>query len=129
MALVSGATFVARGYSLWMDHLKYILKEAILHKGFAYVDILQPCVVQHDTRKYYEAHMYKLEDTGYMSNNFNEAISKALEYDYIFRDNSRIPVGIFYKTERVTLEDGLGSKPAYKIERNLRLDVLKEVII
>jgi len=103
LALVSGATFVARGYALWVDHLKYIMKEAILHKGFAFVDIIQPCVVQHDTRKYYEAHMYKLEDVGYNPTNFDEALKKALEYDYILREDSKIPVGIFYKGSRVTL--------------------------
>ncbi|MGC9133318.1 MAG: thiamine pyrophosphate-dependent enzyme [Nanopusillaceae archaeon] len=129
LALISGATFVARGYALWLDHLKYIMKEAILHKGFAFVDIIQPCIAQHDTRSYYESHMYKLEDIGHNPNNFEEALKRALEYDYTLRDDAKIPVGIFYKTSRITLEEGLKTKVFHKIERKLNLDVLKEISI
>ncbi|MGC9079452.1 MAG: thiamine pyrophosphate-dependent enzyme [Nanopusillaceae archaeon] len=129
LALVSGATFVARGYALWIDHLKYIIKEAIMHKGFAFVDIIQPCIVQHDTRKYYEARMYKLEDIGHNPNNFEEALKRALEYNYELNENAKIPVGIFYKTSRITLEEGLKSKAFYKIDRKLNIEVLNDITI
>lgn len=129
LALISGATFVARAYSLWLDHLKYIMKEAILHKGFAFVDIIQPCITFHDTRKYYEERMYKLEEVGHDPTKFEEALKRALEYDYTLNPNARIPVGIFYKSNRVTLEEGLKSKEFYAIERKFNLDVLKEVLI
>jgi len=129
LALVSGASFVARGYALWVDHLKYIMKEAILYKGFAFVDIIQPCTVQHDTRKYYEAHMYKLEDIGHNPTNFDEALKKALEYDYTLREDAKIPVGIFYKVSRTTLHEGLKVQSFYKINRELNLDVLSQITV
>ncbi len=43
IALASGATFVARGFSGDVMHLKELIKEAIKHRGFAMLDILQPC--------------------------------------------------------------------------------------
>jgi len=129
LALVSGATFVARGYALWIDHLKYIMKEALLHKGFAFVDIIQPCITFHDTRKFYEEHMYKLEDINHNIYSFEEALKRALEFDYNLRPDSKIPVGIFYKSNRITLEEGLGAKVFHKMNRNYDLSILSNLKI
>jgi len=129
LALASGATFVARGYALWIDHLKYIIKEALLHKGFAFVDILQPCITFHDTRKFYEDRMYKLEDINHDHSNFEEALKRAMEYDYNLRQDSRVPIGIFYKTSRKTLEEGLRARAFYKISRNLDPSILSHLKI
>ncbi len=127
LALVSGATFVARGYALWIDHLKELIKEAILHRGFSFIDVLQPCISFHDTRKFYEERMYKLEESNHDYTNFDEALKKALEWDYTLNPNARIPIGIFYKTERKTLEKGLKAKNVLKIVRSLNWDVLNYV--
>jgi len=125
LALISGATFVARGYALWIDHLKYIIKEAILHNGFSFIEVLQPCITFHDLRLYYEKRMYKLEDVGHDPTNFEEALRKSLEYDYTMKEEAKIPVGIFYRSERQTLEDGLGAKEWYKITRTFNREVLE----
>jgi len=129
LALASGATFVARGYALWIDHLKYIIKEALLHKGFAFVDIIQPCISFHDTRKFYEEHMYKLEDINHNIYSFEEALKRALEFDYNLKPDSKIPVGIFYKSNRITLEDGLRAKVFHKINRIYDLSLLSSLKI
>ena len=42
LALVSGFTFLARGYSYDVRHLKEMIKKAVEHKGLAFVDVLQP---------------------------------------------------------------------------------------
>ena len=44
MALACGATFVARGSAADAERTKEVLKSAIRHKGYALVDIFQPCV-------------------------------------------------------------------------------------
>jgi len=113
LALASGATFVARGYALWIDHLKELIKEAILHKGFSYIDVLQPCISFHNLRNYYESRLYKIEN--HDTANFDQAWKLAWEWDYTLREDAKIPIGIFYKTSRVTLEEGLGAKTWYKI--------------
>lgn len=124
IALVSGGTFVARGYSLWIDHLKEIIKEAILHKGFSFIDVIQPCISLHDTRKYFEKRIYKLEETNHDIFDFKKALDKALEWDYTFKENARIPVGIFYKTKRKTLEEGLNARAWYKQTRKIDIKEL-----
>ncbi|MEK9209430.1 MAG: thiamine pyrophosphate-dependent enzyme, partial [Patescibacteria group bacterium] len=60
LALISQASFVARGYALDIEHLKNLLKEAILHKGFAFLDVLQPCIIFHNTVPYFQKNTYKL---------------------------------------------------------------------
>lgn len=44
MALQLGATFVARSFSGDRDQLVPLLKAAICHEGFAFLDIISPCV-------------------------------------------------------------------------------------
>ena len=55
LAMVSGATFVARSYAFDMRHLKDMLKRAVAHRGFAVLDVLQPCPTYNDvnTRAWY----------------------------------------------------------------------------
>ena len=45
LSLTLGAGFVARGFSGDLPHLVELMKQAIMFKGYAHVDILQPCVV------------------------------------------------------------------------------------
>lgn len=45
LALVSGATFVARTYAFDVPKTTEIIYQAIAHKGFSLVEIIQPCVV------------------------------------------------------------------------------------
>ncbi len=99
VALSAGATFVARGFSGELDHLKYIIKRAILHRGFSLVDVFSPCVTWNkiNTYEYFKKRVYKLDES--RINDFNFAYEKAQEY------GERIPIGIFYETERPRYED------------------------
>lgn len=45
LALVSGATFVARTYAFDVPKTTEIIYQAISHKGFSLVEIIQPCVI------------------------------------------------------------------------------------
>ena len=45
IAISAGATFVARSFSADKEHLKSMITEAMNHKGYALVDIMQPCVI------------------------------------------------------------------------------------
>src|SRR6267143_7162703 len=75
MALASGYTFVARSYALDVMHLKQTLRQAIEHRGSAFVDVLQTCPTYNDinTKEWYAGddlptkapRLYKLEETGY----------------------------------------------------------------
>ena len=120
LAVASGFTFVARGYSYDVRHLKDLIIQSVRHNGLAFLDVLQPCPTYNDinTRDWYagkdlmeesqerHARIYKLEDTGYDPTvNYNEqeevdrhmsqALTKSLEW------GDRIPTGIFYKNEMI----------------------------
>lgn len=102
LAINSGATFVARGFAGDIMHLKEILKKAITHKGFAHVDVLQPCITFNkiNTYQWYKERVYKLEDdASYHPEYRASAIQKAEEW------GEKIPTGVYYIAERPTYED------------------------
>jgi 2-oxoglutarate ferredoxin oxidoreductase subunit beta len=115
LALASGYTFVARSYAFDAVHLKEVLKRAILHKGAALVDVLQPCVTFNDvfTAEYYRKSIYYLEregwdplvrDPGEAEEKLAKAFAKSLE-------EGRIPVGVFYENPHVpTFEERIAKR-------------------
>lgn len=121
LALTAGATFVARGYALEIAHLKELLKKAITHKGFAFVDILQPCIVYHKhSMPYLNKNIYKIEDTHNLGD-FEKAQRLAREWDYSYEKDLRVPLGIFYQTEHPTFESQWPQlrQPWSKIDRKI----------
>ncbi len=101
VALALGATFVARGFAGELEHLSGLIKQGINHKGFALIDILQPCVVfnHKNTFAWYKERVYKLEETGYKPDDKMSAFSKSQEW------GDRIPIGVFYQTRLPTFEE------------------------
>jgi 2-oxoglutarate ferredoxin oxidoreductase subunit beta len=102
-ALVSNGTFVARGFSGDMLHLKGLLVEAIKHRGFSFIDVFQPCVSFNylNTYDWFNKKIYKLEEEDHDVTDKKKALEKALEWE------DRIPIGIFYKKERPTYADSI----------------------
>ena len=102
-ALVSHGTFVARGYSGDMMHLTGLIVEAIKHRGFALLDVFQPCVTFNylNTYDWFKERVYKLEEQNHDITDKWKALEKAFEW------GDRIPIGIFYKEEKPTYRDSL----------------------
>jgi 2-oxoglutarate ferredoxin oxidoreductase subunit beta len=100
IAVASGATFVARGFSGDIDHLTALIKAAIIHKGFSLIDILQPCTTFNlrNTFSWYRERVYKLGED-YKPGDRATAFAKALEW------GDRIPIGVIYREERPTFEE------------------------
>jgi 2-oxoglutarate ferredoxin oxidoreductase subunit beta len=103
MAIAGGATFVARTFSGDPKHMAQIFAQAIEHKGFALVDVLQSCVVYNhvNTVEWYRPRVYKLDgDANYNPRDYNAAMAKAHEW------GDRIPLGVLYIEEgRPTYEE------------------------
>lgn len=97
--LSAGATFVARAYAGDMTNTKRIMEAAIKHKGFSFVEILQPCITFFDTREYFKDKIFWREDAP--AQNPEDAIKLSK------RDGDRIPLGIFYNVEKPTFEEQL----------------------
>ena len=114
--LASGATFLARGTSHGLELLKKIFKEAILHKGFSLVDVLQVCVTFDNLYEYYDKRVYELE--GYDPSNETEAAARIREWDY--DHDAKIPLGIMYKKEAQTF-DGRFKTTEKVMDRNTKI--------
>jgi 2-oxoglutarate ferredoxin oxidoreductase subunit beta len=102
-ALVSNGSFVARGFSGDMFHLKNLMVAAIKHRGFAFIDVFQPCVSFNylNTYDWFSQRVYKLEEEGHDVTDRKKALEKAFEW------GDRIPIGIFYNKERPIYHDSL----------------------
>ena len=101
MAIVGGATYVARGFSGKQKHLVELLKGAITHKGFSLVDVFSPCVTYNkdNTYQWFNPRVKILEEQGHDATDFHKAIDKG----YLWGDE--IPIGLFWKnTDLPSLE-------------------------
>ncbi|MDB4967126.1 MAG: putative 2-oxoglutarate ferredoxin-oxidoreductase beta subunit [Myxococcales bacterium] len=72
LALTLGATFVARSFSGDKEQLVPILKAGLKHKGFAFVDVISPCVTFNDhdgsTKSYAHTreHLHEVDDVDFV---------------------------------------------------------------
>ncbi len=100
VAVAMDASFVARGFSGMKHHLAHLIAQAITHKGFSLVDILQPCVSFNHVNTYSWYH----ERCKVLSEDYNPMDrDNALITAHTFGDE--IPLGIIYKNEREVFED------------------------
>jgi 2-oxoglutarate ferredoxin oxidoreductase subunit beta len=119
VAIALDASFVARCFAGDAEQTKEIIKKAIKHKGYALVDIFQPCVSFNklNTYEWFKKHTYYLEDSHDRSNK-NEAFKKATEEE-------KFPLGIFYiKPDKKTFEENIGiyqenQQPLYERKPNI----------
>ena len=90
VAIALNAGFVARAFIGDKEKTIEIIKKAINYKGYALVDILQPCVTFNklNTYQWFKDNTYYLEDS-YDLHDRNSAFKKATEAD-------KLPLGIFY---------------------------------
>lgn len=133
VALASGATFVSRGFALDPKHLAQLFMRAIQHKGYALVDVLQPCVTFNKVNTYdwYKQRVYKVEEEeGYDPTDRASAFRKALNW------GDRIPIGVVYQVEGVpSYEDQIpalkaGPLVGQPLQRNLEeYEALKEEFV
>jgi 2-oxoglutarate ferredoxin oxidoreductase subunit beta len=105
LMISAGATFVARGYTKNMKHLQSLIKAAITHKGFSFIDVLQPCFTFFNTYDYYNERVYEFTEQDHDVSDRDAAFVKAREWTY--GEGERIPVGIFYQTIKPTYEEKL----------------------
>lgn len=97
--LAVGATFVARTFASDIAHTKEIMKAAINHKGFAFVDIIQPCITFFDTREYYQERVQWIDES-------HDRTNLDAAFDLVRSgSDTKVPLGIFYQVEKPTFEE------------------------
>lgn len=111
LALSSGATFIARGFAGDNKLQTELIVEAIKHKGFSLIDTIQPCVTfnHKNTFAWFYERVYKLEnhDVTNKSKAFEKIEEWPLNHQLKENEKEKIPLGIFYRENRPTWEDGL----------------------
>lgn len=101
LAVAGGASFAARGFAGDTEQLSEIIKSGITHKGFALIDILQPCVSfnRRNTFSWYKQRVYKIDESKHDPKDKIRAFTLAQEW------GDRIPTGVIYREERPTFEE------------------------
>ena len=126
VAVALDASFVARAFIGDQDMTKEIIKKAISHKGYALVDIFQPCVSFNkiNTYEWFKENTYCLEDS-YDPTDRIRAFEKALETE-------KFPLGVIYVNPgKPTFEESLNAyseDPTPVIRRQRDLSKLQQLI-
>jgi 2-oxoglutarate ferredoxin oxidoreductase subunit beta len=121
VAIAVDTSFVARGFAGDVDHLADLIKAGITHRGFALIDILQPCPTfnHKNTYTWYRERIYKL-GADYDPADKLAAFAKAQEW------GDRIPTGVIYRAERPTFEEQLPAlKNGLLVEQRLEPQMVK----
>jgi 2-oxoglutarate ferredoxin oxidoreductase subunit beta len=118
LAISLNASFVARASIADAEKAKEIIKKAISHKGYSFVDLLQPCVTFNklNTWKWFKENVYYLDDS-HDSTNRAEAFKLAT-------GEGKLPLGVFYTNDKPSFEEHLpvyrtNKEPLFKREANL----------
>ena len=88
LALSSGATFVAQGFSSDIKGLTKMLEDAINHDGFSFVNVFSPCVTYNkiNTYDWFKENLTSMEDIeSYDLSDKKAAMKAILEYDSLIK--------------------------------------------
>lgn len=93
LAVVSGATYVARGFSGDQHQLIELIKGGIRHRGFAIIDVFSPCVTYNkdNTYQWFKPRVTPLAELGHDPTNLQAAIERGMQW------GEEIPTGLFYQ--------------------------------
>ncbi|HQQ67619.1 MAG TPA: thiamine pyrophosphate-dependent enzyme, partial [Candidatus Cloacimonadota bacterium] len=85
LMMEAGASFIARAYSAKIDHLSSLIQQAVFHKGFSFIEVLQPCVSYNNTYELYNSHCVMMEEVP-----ATDDVARVLA-----KDSEQIRLGIF----------------------------------
>ncbi|VVB68574.1 2-oxoglutarate synthase subunit KorB [uncultured archaeon] len=126
LMLASGATYIARGYTHGLDLLQRLLREAILHRGFSFLDVLQVCVSYFNMYETYNKRTYQVEgnDTG----SFEQAMKIIRSWNYDGSD-APIPLGKFYQVDLPGFDQAFPGYDPKAVNRDARIKEMLENFI
>ena len=88
LALSSGATFVAQGFSSDIKNLTKLLEDAINHDGFSFVNVFSPCVTYNKVNTYdwFKEHLTNIDDIeDYDASDKEKAMANVLKYGSLLK--------------------------------------------
>ena len=101
MLIAYGATFVGQGYSGKPRELTDLTTRAMEHKGFAFINVISPCITFHNTYKVIPARLAEVPKEHDVTNRA-KAFELALQTDHVM-------LGVFYQTSLPTFEEGVAN--------------------
>ncbi|EKF6268291.1 2-oxoacid:ferredoxin oxidoreductase subunit beta [Staphylococcus pseudintermedius] len=119
LALSSGATFVAQGFSSDIKALTKIIEDAINHDGFSFVNVFSPCVTYNkiNTYDWFKENLTAIDDIeNYDVSNKQAALQTVIEHDSLVKGN------VYQDTTTPSYEsqiDGLAETPLAHQDLNL----------
>ncbi|MHB1160633.1 MAG: 2-oxoacid:ferredoxin oxidoreductase subunit beta [Chloroflexota bacterium] len=119
LALTTGATFVARGFSGQPKELAELIVRGMEHKGLSVIDVYSPCPTFNkvNTFKFYRE-MVKPLPADHRSADLGEAMRVA-------RSEDPLRVGVFYREEVASFEEGIEAhKTGSEVDSRAVLDDL-----
>ncbi len=99
IAIAQNISFAARAFCQDIEQTKNIIKEAVNHRGFALVDVLQPCVTFNKINTY----QWFRENSYYLDENYNP--NDRMTAFQTVTENNKFALGIIYKHESVPFEE------------------------
>lgn len=95
LAISMDVGFVARGFSGDQEHLANLIVQGVNHKGFSFIDVLQPCVsFNHlNTHHWYRERVYYIDES---HNRKDKVAAWQLAHEW----GDRIPIGVLYEGDR-----------------------------
>jgi len=100
VAVAMKAGLVARGFAGMTDHLSELIQQGIAHRGFALIDVLQPCVSFNKVNTFgWYKERCKTLPPGYDPTDWEGAMKVAFEW------GDKIPIGIIYRGNRLAFEE------------------------
>lgn len=119
LALASGGSFIARGFSGDPKQLSTLIEKGMKHKGFSLVEVMSPCVTHNkvNTYQWFKKNIYNLDD----DSDYNPR-DKMKAWKKLSKEK-KIPLGLIYVEKRPSYEDLVFGKEAEPIVFNdLRVD-------
>ncbi len=110
LALATGASWVGRGFSSKPKELTELIKQAIVHKGFSFLQVYSPCVTFYDTYDHFK-NITKPLPTEHNPRDLMSAMKYAM-------DEQTLYLGLYYQEERTTYDEAYAAKRAAATKPN-----------
>jgi 2-oxoglutarate ferredoxin oxidoreductase subunit beta len=109
VAIAQEASFVARAFSGDVEETKNILMQALQHRGYALVDVFQPCVSYNTVNTF----QWFKEHTAYLDASHDPS-DRLRAFEAALRTET-YALGVLFKSVKPTFEDGL---VAYAVDKS-----------
>ncbi len=110
LAIAAGATWVARGFSSKPKEMVELIKSAITHKGFSFLQVYSPCTTFYDTYDHYKQ-VTKPLPADHDARDRMSAMKYAMDVNTLY-------LGLYYQEEQVTYDQAFAAKRAQAAKSN-----------